>query len=254
MNATCGAVVSAANVAASTAPALVMTPPVEVSPLSEDGENAAIVVVGGHEVEFREDIRCVLGDDLLADAEPPGDGGVGAALRHQSEHVPFPCGEPPQGGVGGVARQELRHHIGVHRAAARGHAAHAVDELAAVEDAVLEQIADPARTVRQQLTGVELFHVLREHEHREPRDPAARLDGGAQAFVGEGGREPYVDERDVRPVFDQGVQECGAGVHGGGDLESMGGQEAHEPFPQEEKVFGENNAHGISIVAIVGPP
>lgn len=99
-----------------------------------------------------------------------------------------------------------------------------------------------------------LLDVLRENQHRESGVPAPCLDGGAQSLVGEGGREPHIHQCDIRPVLNQCVEEFRAVVHCGGDFETMGRQKPDEPLSQKEEVFGENNAHGISIVVMVGPP
>lgn len=43
---------------------------------------------------------------------------------------------------------------------------HRVDKLLGVDDPVLEQLADPAGAVGQELPGVHLGDVLGQHEHR----------------------------------------------------------------------------------------
>ena len=70
------------------------------------------------------------------------------------------------------AHQELRDHLRVERGAARGHPAQRVEELGHVGDPVLEQVADAAGVRRQQVGGVPLLHVLRQHQDRDVRPPA----------------------------------------------------------------------------------
>src|SRR5262245_43013047 len=41
---------------------------------------------------------------------------------------------------------------------------------------------------------------------------------------------------------------------GGGDLEPLRLEQEHKTLPQQCEVFGEDNAHGSSIVTTVGPP
>src|SRR4051812_30869231 len=61
----------------------------------------------------------------------------------------------------GAAAEELGDRLGVHRGPALGHAADGVDELLHVGDAVLEQVADAAAAVRQQLGRERALDVLR---------------------------------------------------------------------------------------------
>lgn len=48
--------------------------------------------------------------------------------------------------------------------------------------------------------------------------------------------------------------EVGAVVEGGDDGEFVGLEEPYESVAEEGKVFGDDNAHGISRVMMVGPP
>lgn len=92
-----------------------------------------------------------------------------------------------QGAALVLAGEELGDDGGVHGGAAVGDAADGFDELADVEDAVLEEVADAAGVVGEQFAGVELFDVLGEHEDGQAGDLGAGGDGGLEAFVGEGG-------------------------------------------------------------------
>jgi hypothetical protein len=109
----------------------------------------------------------------------------------------------------------LPDHLGVQRRAARGHPAQRVDELVGADDAVLEQVTDPARVVAQQHPGVRRLDPLREHQHGRVRVGGADGQGGPQTLVGEGRRHPHVDDRDVRAVLgDGGVQVLRVGRRG----------------------------------------
>ncbi len=77
---------------------------------------------------------------------------------------------------------------GVHGRTAARDAAHRRDELAAVEHPVLEEVADRSRAVREQFTGVQLLHVLREDQDGQAGDAAAGLQRDLDALVGEAGR------------------------------------------------------------------
>ena len=101
-------------------------------------------------------------------------------------------------------------HLGVQGGAAGGDAAQCVDELLHAGDAVLEQVADAAGAVGEQLAGVLPFHVLGQHQDRQPRPTAARLDGGAQAFVAERRWQAHVDDGDVGTVHGDASSSAGA--------------------------------------------
>ena len=62
--------------------------------VGQDCQDAAVVVVGGLQVELEEDRRCALGDGALGDEQALGDGGVGAALRHQVQDLALARAEP----------------------------------------------------------------------------------------------------------------------------------------------------------------
>src|ERR1035441_1426229 len=81
--------------------------------------------------------------------------------------------------------EQLRDDRRVERRAAPGDAAERVRELAGVEDAVLELVADPALPVGEELAGVELFHVLGEDQHRQPRYLPAGGERRLEPLVGE---------------------------------------------------------------------
>lgn len=52
----------------------------------------------------------------------------------------------------------------------------------------------------------------------------------------------------------EGGVEVGAVVDGGDDGEVVGLEESYEAVAEEGEVFGDDNAHGISRVMMVGPP
>src|SRR5438876_4381259 len=51
-----------------------------------------------------------------------------------------------------------------------------------------------------------------------------------------------------------GVQTCALPIYGRGDLQAVGLQHPGQAVPQQEEVFGDDNAQGISMVTAVGPP
>lgn len=222
--------------------------------VGEDGEDAAAVVGGGREVEFGEDVVDVFADGFFGDVEASGDGGVGASFGHFGEDFAFAGGELGEGAALVLAGEELGDDGGVHGGAAGGDAADGFDELADVEDAVLEEVADSAFGVGEEFAGVELFDVLGEDEDGESGDLGAGSDGCLEAFVGEGGGESDVDDGDVGFVFGEGCVEVGSVVDCGDDGEVVCFEESDQSVAEEGKVFGDDNAHGISRVTMVGPP
>jgi hypothetical protein len=73
---------------------------------------------------------------------------------HQGEDLALAGGEAVQAGIGPRHREQLPDDLGVERGAAAGNPAHRVDELVGADDAVLEEVAHPARVVLQQPPGV----------------------------------------------------------------------------------------------------
>jgi hypothetical protein len=143
----------------------------------------------------------VLADRLLADEQPLRDRGVGPALGHQGQHLALARGEPGHRRAAGVPHHQLAHHLGIEHGAARGHGADGRGERLVVEHAVLQQVADGAGLVGQQLAGVQLLDVLGQHEHRQAGHLAAGLQRGAQPVVGVRGRQPDVHDAHVRALI-----------------------------------------------------
>jgi len=90
------------------------------------------------------------------------------------------------------------------------HGADGRGERLVVEHPVLEQVADPAGLVGQQFAGVQLLHVLGQDQDGQPGDPAAGLQGGAQAgklmcaaIPGHVGTIAIIDEPEVTSVQDR---------------------------------------------------
>jgi len=66
---------------------------------------------------------------------------------------------------------------------APGHSPDRVDELGAVEDPVLQQVADRAGSLGEQFAGVELLHILGQDQDWQSWVGLAGSDRGAQALV-----------------------------------------------------------------------
>lgn len=119
-----------------------------------------------------------------------------------------------------------------------GDPAYRVDELLGVEDAVLEEIADPAVPVGEQLARIQLLHMLGEHEDGKPRPCPPRGERALQPLVRVGRRKADVDDGDVRLQLGQGLGEFGPGLDSGGDLEVERLQHPDQTVTQQEEIFG----------------
>ena len=127
-----------------------------------------------------------------------------------------------------------------------GHAPHRLEEVGDVHDPVLEQVADAAAAVGQQLLGVGLLDILRDHEHRRSRNLPPDLERGAQALVAVAGRQADVDDREVGPQrHDLAHQRLAIG-DGGDHLDLVVAQQPGEPVAQQRQVLGNDYAHGSS--------
>jgi len=79
----------------------VMRPPGELPAASgpqvrEHRQHPSVAVLRAGQVQLHEDVADVLGDGRVTDHQLARDGGVGAALGHQREHLPFAGSEPVQ--------------------------------------------------------------------------------------------------------------------------------------------------------------
>src|SRR5690606_30555866 len=93
-----------------------------------------------------------------------------------------------------------------------------------------------------------------EHEDREARDLGSGRDRCLQAFVRERRWEADIDDCDLGLVRDKGGEKGRTVVDGRDDVEVEGPQQAGQSVAEEGVVFGDDNAHGSSMVITVGPP
>ncbi len=95
---------------------------------------------------------------------------------------------------------ELGDDLGVERRASLRDARDRLDELVHVHDPILQQVADAAAAVAEQLRGVGRLDVLGDDQDRRLRGRAAQLERRAQALVAVVRRQPDVDDRHVRAL------------------------------------------------------
>ena len=82
-------------------------------------------------------------DRSLGEPELTGDAGVRAALGHQRQHLAFACREDRERVVASSNLDQCLHETRVDDRSARRDPPQRLDELVDVEDAALEQVADP---------------------------------------------------------------------------------------------------------------
>jgi hypothetical protein len=152
-----------------------------------------------------------------------------------------------------VAVDQLRHHLRVHRGAARRHPVQRVEEVVERADAVLQQVPDAAEPVREQVGGVAGLHVLGEDQHRLAGPLGPQPDRGAQTLVTETGRRPHVRDGDVRAVLDHGGQQRVGVADRGHHLVALAAQDVRDALAQEQQVLGQHYPVDPVATAVTEP-
>ena len=150
------------------------------------------------------------------------------------------------------ADDEARDHLGVERRAALGDTLRGGEELADLEYAVFEQVAEAAEGDERDCVG--RFDVLGEDEHAQLWMRLLRLPRGARTLVGEGRWHPDVQDDEVGIVIgDRERQRVGIS-EGGDDLVSGVLEQSPEPLAKQHLVLGDHDPHGSSAVSFVPAP
>ena len=131
----------------------------------EHGEHAAVAVLALGMSSFISTWRTCASTVRSLRYEALGDARVGEPLGHQLEHLALAFGELGERVVVACGETRPRDDLRVERRAAAGDALGRGEELADVEHAVLEQVAEAAE--RDELDGVRGLDVLGEHEHAD---------------------------------------------------------------------------------------
>ena len=138
----------------------------------------------------RHEERFDLGVDRLGGgALGRGDGLDGLALGHPAQQRLLGGRESA---MGGDRADQGVDDGGVERRPPGGHRPHRVDQLVALGDVVLQQVAVTGRALGHQGDGVLGVVVLGQDDHAGTRAPLADLAGGLDPFPLEGGRHPDV--------------------------------------------------------------
>ena len=222
---------------------------------AQHGEHPAVVAVGGRQVELGEDVGDVLLDGAVADDQRGGDGGVGAALGHEPQHLALAGRQPAERVAAAAAGEQLGDDLGVEGGAALAHPAHGVEELGDVGDPVLQQVADARRCRRP---AARWRSAPRRTARGRGCRPRASGPGSASAArrpssVWVGGMRTSTTARSGLVALDDVEQRVGV-AHGGHDLLAGVDQQAGQPGSQQHGVLGDHDPHGSSTRRVVGPP
>ena len=184
----------------------------------------------------------MLGHRALADAEPPCHALVRTAFREQAEHLALSLGQPRRAETRRGCAEHPAHHFGIEHGTAGRDAPQRARDLAEVGDPVLEQIADTARVVADQLERVARLDVLAEHEYADLRVRPADRHGRSEPIVGMRGRHPDVGHDHVGLMRADLADEV-VGVTGlRDDLEAVRLEHARLPLAQQGVVVGQDDA------------
>jgi hypothetical protein len=139
------------------------------------------------------------------------------------------------------AAEHPAHHFGVEHGAAAGHAPERVRELVEVGDPVLEQVADAARVVADQLERVGRLDVLAEHEHADLGVRPPDRHGRAEAVVGVRGRHADVDHGGVGAMGADLADEVVGVARLRDDVEAVRLEHARQPLEQQGVIVGDDH-------------
>jgi hypothetical protein len=203
------------------------------------------MVAGGlRQVELGQDALHVLLDRSDGQHERLRNAGVGAALGHQPEDLAFARREPLERTVLTPPGEQLGDDVGVECGAAAGDPANRLEEVGHMHHAVLEQVADAAPAIGQQLRGVGRLDVLGDHEYSGAGHLAAHLERRAQALVVKRRRQADVNHGEVGPSSDDFAHQGVAVTDGRHHVDFVVSQQAGQSVPQQHVVFRDHYSHG----------
>jgi hypothetical protein len=203
------------------------------------------------DVELGEDVADVGFDGAFADDEPVGDAGVGESFGHELEYAALTLREPPDGPV--IERgDEAGNDGGIEGGPTGGDAFGGGEELADLEDAVFEEVAESA--VGDEGDGMGGLDVLREDEHTDLGMLLLHSAGGAGAFVGEGGRHADVDDGEIGAFAFHGGQQLVGVAERRDHLVAAVAKQPSKALAQQRLVFGDHDTHGNSARRVVPLP
>ena len=120
-----------------------------------------------------------------------------------------------------------------------------VGELVERRDAVLQEVADAAVAPREQLPSVDALDVLAENQDADIGQLRAQAQRGPDSLVAEVGREPDVEDRDIRHnALNAGDDVVGIAERAGGDIAGLV-EEAHQTLAEQQRVLDEHDPQGM---------
>src|SRR5699024_4896049 len=168
----------------------------------EEGQHRvdpAMPTVAVGQPQLGEDVADVFVHRVHGHHDLLGDLRVVEPLRHQSQDLALPGGEGLQG-ITWTPGQQLLHDRRVHHGPTPGDLVQCVHELTDPADPILEQVPHPTTAVREKLTRVVLFDVLRQYQHRQTVVPVTRPELGVDTLVPKIGRQADIHDGQIRCV------------------------------------------------------
>ncbi len=142
--------------------------------------------------------------------------------------------------------QELRDYLSVQGCPSPSDPAERIDELEHIRHPVLEQVPHPAGLIGEQLDGIPLLDVLREHEHPYLRPAVTDHHCGTQALVEVCRRHPDVDDAHVGDLLRDRPQQCFTVADRSGHPQPLLLKQANQALAQQDRVFGDDNTQRLS--------
>src|SRR5262249_18968166 len=221
----------------------------------EHREDAAMVVLRPRDLQLHEDALDVLLDSALGDEQALRDRAVAAAFSHEGEDFSLSVTQVVDRIVAGAATaDELRDDGRIEDGASVADPLDGVGELGQVGDSVLQQVADPAGVISQQLERVARADVLGQHEHAELRVACAQLPRRPQALVRVGRRHADVHDRDIGALLLHLAKQLVRVARLANDFEPRLGEQTRHSLAQEHGVVGDHDTQGISALSRVPAP
>ena len=180
-----------------------------------------------------------------------GDRRVVLALRHVRQDLALAVGELRERRVRHpVLRRDQRlDDLRVEDRAAARDLVQRADQLVDVGDPFLQQVAEPAGAVLQQVVGVVLLDELREHDDADLRMARADLLGRLDPFVRARGGHADVGQDGVGGVLLDGGEQLVAGGRRADELDLIGGgQERGCTLADQVVILGEHHADHARMV------
>ena len=156
-----------------------------------------MILDGWLEPELAQDHAHVALDGLLRQSQPFGDRQIGPTLRHQRKDAALSLGQLVQWTAPARPSQQDRYDFGVDDRPSRADPPDRRHELGQVGHTVLQQVADPFRSISKELQHVSGLDGIGQDQQADVRMVGSDPLGGFQALGGMGRWHPDVDVSNV---------------------------------------------------------